>query len=146
MNIGDKVIITNDGLRWDSKRVPAHVGYSTERIEWRSILNDFCDRGVVGIVTHIFDSGSGNINVEFEGQVVEVHCNMVTVVVPYRTSKVAADKWVVCAGDAVRGYIYKWSSSDSVTYFRAVPLGLEPYAYCRSVASGLVYIQGVWGE
>jgi len=79
-NVNDKVVVTKEGLIADSKSIPAHIGYTKEHMNWRNDLSSLCDRGVIGVVTRVWDSG--RLNVEFEGTCFGVRGNMVAKVEP----------------------------------------------------------------
>jgi hypothetical protein len=63
--VGDKVLVTNEGLRWHSKQTSASSGFSGETIRWRNALGKFADNKVIGVVSRVFPSG--HVNVTFPG-------------------------------------------------------------------------------
>lgn len=69
-NVGDRVKVSEDGLKIHSRKTPAHMGFSQFTIDWRNKLLDIKKRNVIGTVERIFPSGS--MNVDFEGTIYDV--------------------------------------------------------------------------
>ena len=77
--VGDKVVVTLEGLQAHSRSVPAHMGYTRETMSWRRSLSKFRDKKTVGTVTKVFPS-SDQINVDFDGEKMGVPSYMVKLV------------------------------------------------------------------
>lgn len=74
--VGDKVVISVDGLKKHSRSVPAHMGYTTEQFSWRKALSKLQDDKTEGTITRVFPN-SDNLNVEFDGETFGVSDYMV---------------------------------------------------------------------
>jgi hypothetical protein len=96
--VGDEVKITLQGLQKQAKSIPGHIGYSRETMSWRKKLSEFYDNETIGKITEIYTknkeiqtlkaktSNGGfvpqsivyNLDVDFDGELVQVPSYMVT--------------------------------------------------------------------
>lgn len=65
--VGDKVVVTSEGLRWHAKSIPASAGYTSDQMAWRKRLSKLADAKTVGTISKVFPN-SNNLNVEFPGE------------------------------------------------------------------------------
>lgn len=64
---GDKVKISDDGLKIHSRSVPAHMGHTQDTINWRCSLLEIQIAGTVGEIERTF-TNSTHVNVLFNNQ------------------------------------------------------------------------------
>lgn len=74
--VGDKVVVTLQGLQAHARSIPAHMGYSRETMSWREGLSKLRQDKTVGTVTRVFED-SDNLNVDFGGHTFGVYAYMV---------------------------------------------------------------------
>jgi antirestriction protein len=100
--VGDKAVVTSEGLGRHSRSIPPHAGYSRETMSWRKNLSERVDQPAV--VTQVFPGG--NLDLEYpDGYVVLVYDYMVTKIDDQRLSSTRLRRAGKSNVDQVRVYV-----------------------------------------